>query len=128
MDKALAWMEAELKIKSGSATQMLMAKIMAIVENVVLSLIQTTVDNYKKTGTWDAKAAQDTLNTAKDQIIKALKDQGIYDEAIKAIPDLVSWITTLIEATIAKSKIVKPSTQIISVPPSTNVPIPGSTK
>ncbi len=122
-DKMTKWLDARLGLEQHSTTLALLSQIVQIVETVVLNLIQTNVDNYKKNGTWNAAVGTDTLKQAIAQIEAELRSRGLWDQAVKAIPDLVSWITKLIESIIAKQKVAATVPTIV-VPASTQIPNP----
>ena len=125
--KMTAWLDARLGLEQHATTLALLSQVTQIVETVVLNLIQTNVDNYKKNGTWNAAVASDTLKQALAQIETELKTRGLWEQAVKAMPDIISWLTKLIEAIISKQKTAGAAPTIsptIILPASTDVPNP----
>lgn len=90
------------KIKDNKAKYFLY-NITSIVENAVNQITQTYVSTMKEQGKFDKKAQKEAFNRCK-VIIESQLTPELKDYISNNFGDITSYITTLIESTILRSK------------------------
>lgn len=74
-----------------------------IVEQVVVAITQTYVDDLKKSGSFDGDAQKQALHMAKEAAVELISDevQQLISENFNKFDD---WLLSAIEAAVARSK------------------------